>query len=214
MNILTMDDHDVVRTGLMQVLSLTFPGSGVFEANGLEQACAVLQANDIDIVLVDLSLKGESGLDLLTYSEKHNLECKFIVVSMHDTEPYVSRALSAGALGYLSKHSLTEELEAAIQQVLNERRYISRDVVENTKHMQRHQEQTGFSSLTEKELEVFRLLALGHAVKHVAKELPIATATAHVHRRNILTKLELNSNFDLTKLAFSLGLITPEDLYC
>jgi DNA-binding NarL/FixJ family response regulator len=80
--------------------------------------------------------------------------------------------------------------------------------------MQRHQEQTGFSSLTEKELEVFRLLALGHAVKHVAMELPIATATAHVHRRNILTKLELNSNFDLTKLAFSLGLITPEDLYC
>lgn len=214
MNILTMDDHDVVRAGLMQVLSLTFPESGVFEANGLEQACAVLQSNDIDIVLVDLSLKGESGLDLLTYSEKHHLECKFIVVSMHETEPYVSRALSAGALGYLSKHSLTEELEAAITQVLNERLYISRDVVENTKHMQRHQEQTGFNSLTEKELQVFRLLALGHPVKHVAKELPLATATAHVHRRNILTKLELNTNFDLTKLAFSLGLITPEDLYC
>ena len=79
--------------------------------------------------------------------------------------------------------------------------------------MKRNQELTGFNSLTEKELEVFTLLALGHHVKHVAKELPITTSTAHVHRRNILNKLELNTNFDLTKLALMLGVITLEDLY-
>ena len=213
MNILTVDDHDIVRAGLMQVLSLTFPESNVFEAKNFEEACAVLQPNDIDVVLVDLNLSGESGLDLITYSEAQNLSCKFIVVSMYVTDPYVSRASSAGALGYLSKHSVTEELEAATQQVLNERLYISRDVVENTQRMKRNQELTGFNSLTEKELEVFTLLALGHHVKHVAKELPITTSTAHVHRRNILNKLELNTNFDLTKLALMLGVITLEDLY-
>ena len=210
--VLLVDDHEIVRRGFKALINVEDALEVSAEAANVFEAKSVLDSQQFDLIITDLSLPDGSGTDILRYLSERSLPIKSIVFSIYDREPYISEALSAGANGYLSKRTASDDIINAIHQVMNNNAFLSQDVLVNLSNSVKGKSTVNLDVLTSREREIFMLLAKGKLVKEVAQALRIMPKTAHSHRRNIFEKLNCTSSFELTQLALRAGLINSDDL--
>lgn len=203
--IFIVDDHPLVRDGLAARLAREADMEVCGDADSVEQAAIQIQAKRPDVVIVDLSLGRQHGLDLLRRVQATNGQVKMLVLSTYDEVLYAERALRAGAMGYVNKAASWEVVVEAIRTVLKGKRYLSPQLAELLLDQSLGNNQARPSSLvaslTDRELEVFRLMGQGLSTGQIARQLFLSTHTIDSHRENIKRKVKLKSGAELTHLA-------------
>ncbi len=201
MRILIADDHAIVRRGARELLEDEFPGSQFVEAQTGEQAVASL-TGVFDLVIIDVSMPGRGGVDAVKEIRERAPRVPIIVLSQHAEAQYVVRALRAGARGYVTKDSATDELVRAVHSVLQGRKYVTAAIAEQLLDgMTSNPEGAQHEALSDRELQVLRMLGSGLSIKEIAHQLALSDKTASTYRRRILDKLELKSTADLIRYA-------------
>lgn len=207
--ILVIDDHEVVRRGVKQILEENFLYVEVGEADTSQKGIAAVQQEPWDLAIVDISLPDQSGLELLC--ELHSIAPRLplMVLSLHLEEQYAVRAFRAGAMAYLTKQTAPEELARAVKQVLTGRMYVTASLGE---HMAGSLSKNptrpgGHHTLSERELEVLVLLAQGRSVKNIAQSLTLSIKTVSTYRSRILDKLQLRTTAELIRYALDHHLV-------
>jgi len=205
LKILTIDDHEVVRGGIKGVFATNTAEFG--EARNGPEGLQLVREHDWDVVVLDISLGGRSGLDVLREIKQLRPRLPVLILSMHAEEQYAMRAFKAGASGYISKSSSRDELRQAILKVVRGGRYVSpalaeRIVVELTTS-DRHPHET----LSNRELEVLCLIASGKTVGEISRQLSLSDKTISTYRRRILDKMGMKTNAELTHYAIRSGLV-------
>lgn len=203
-----IDDHVMVRSGFAQLLSVESDIEVIGEYSSAKEAFSALASvPNLDVAVIDISMPDESGLSLLARLKHIKPELKAIVLSIYDSASFVSKAIDAGALGYLSKRCGPGELVTAIRTVANGDRYLCADALFNLSNA--GTPPAVLNGLTKREREIFDYLIQGKDVKEVAFELSLSHKTVHVHRANVLSKLALSNNVDLIRFAIKNKLL-PE----
>jgi len=206
--ILLVDDHNLVREGVKQLLSGHTDMEVVAEASDGQEALEKVWQKHFDIVLLDISLPGQNGLEVLKDIKRHDPETRILILSMHPEERYAVRAVKAGASGYLTKGSVTEELIAAIRKISQGGRYITPEVADKmASNLQSGADGSPHTVLSDREFEVMCLIASGKSVTDIANELHLSVKTISTFRKRILDKMHLKHNADMTHYAISHGLI-------
>ena len=204
---LIVDDHPIVRLGVRQMVSTDAGLSISGETDSAATALHLVKESEIDLAIVDLSLKDGGGLQLIKMLREVAPALQVLVLSMHDEALFAERALKAGARGYIMKQEAIVSLISAVHQVLSGRIYLS-------EHMSQHllerigpggaqSQETGLSLLTDRELEVFELIGRGISTSLIAEQMGVSVKTVETHRSNIKTKLNLKDGFELLKYATS-----------
>jgi two-component system, NarL family, invasion response regulator UvrY len=206
--VLVADDHPVVRRGLIQIVNAEDDLSVVAEAVDSQSVLDALDREPLDVVVLDITMPGRSGLDTLDEIRKNHSGIKVIVLSFHPEEQYAVRAIRAGASGYLNKDSAPDQLVTAIRQVAKGKKYLTPEVAEalamaidSTGHKALHE------GLSNREFQVLRLIGSGKSVSEIARELSISVKTVSTYRSRILEKMNLKTNSELTRYVFEYGLI-------
>jgi DNA-binding NarL/FixJ family response regulator len=200
--ILIADDHPIVRLGLKELLVRDLKGAVCGEAANGQQIVFEIQRHDWDLVILDVTMPGRSGFDVLKDIQGLRPKLPVLVVSAHSEEQLGKRALKAGASGYLNKESAPEELAKAIQKVLAGGRYVSPALAEQLA-LDLGGKGEGFlhDRLSDRELEVLQRMASGKTISQIAEDLHLAVPTIRTYRARILEKLELTSTTDLVRYA-------------
>ena len=212
--VLIVDDHAVVRSGLKLVLESDEGIEPVGEAGSAREAVFEARSLKPDVILLDVVMPDQSGLEIIPTLLKENPETKILVLSMQDDPQYVREAFAAGASGYVLKEAADSEVVSAVREVAGGGRYVhpelgARLVAAESEERRRAEE----DPLSEREGEVLRLLALGHTNQEIAKQLYISVRTAETHRAHIMQKLRLSSRAELVRYALDRGLLDerPEE---
>jgi DNA-binding NarL/FixJ family response regulator len=205
--ILIADDHAIVRRGLMQIVS-EVPGMLVDEAcNGLEAMNKVIE-NNYDVVLLDISMPGRSGLDILRAIKSKKPKLPVLMLSVHPEEQYAVRAIKAGASGYLTKESAPDELIAAIKKISSCGKYISTSLAEKLLcELEPSDEKPSHEMLSDREYQVMCMFALGKTLKEIAKELSLSIQTISTYRMRILEKMKMNTVAEVIRYAVKQKLV-------
>ena len=206
--ILVIDDHEVVRRGVKQILEEIFPHVEVGEADTAQKGIAAARQEPWDLAIVDISLPDQSGLELL--SELHGTapQLPLMVLSLHPEEQYAVRAFRAGAMAYLTKQSAPEELARAVRQVLTGRMYVTTSLGERMAgSLSKNPTCPEHHTLSEREFEVLVLLAQGQSVKHIAQSLTLSDKTVSTYRARLLDKLQLSTTVELIRYALEHHLV-------
>jgi len=206
--VLIVDDHAVVRAGLRRVIEAESDLEAVGEAATAERAVFAAIEHKPDVVLLDVVMPGQSGIEGMPALLQAVPEVKVLVLSMQDDPHYVREAFEAGASGYVLKEAADTEVVGAIRAVAAGERYVhpalgARLVAADAEERRRAED----DPLSEREREVLRLLALGHTNQEIAKLLYISVRTAETHRAHIMQKLRLGSRAELVRYALSEGLL-------
>jgi two-component system response regulator NreC len=206
--VLIVDDHAVVRSGLKLVLEADDGIEPVGEAGSARDAIFEARALKPDVILLDVVMPDQSGLEIIPTLLHENPDTKILVLSMQDDPRYVREAFDAGASGYVLKEAADSEVVAAVREVAGGGRYVdpelgARLVAAESAERRRAEE----DPLSEREGEVLRLLALGHTNQEIAKQLYISVRTAETHRAHIMQKLRLSSRAELVRYALDRGLL-------
>ena len=209
--VLIVDDHAVVRAGLKLLLDAEDDIEAVGEAGNARDAVFRMRSLKPDVVLMDVVMPGESGLEATAKILHESPETKVLVLSMQDDPRYVREAFAVGASGYVLKEAADTELVAAIREVANGGRYVhptlgARLVTADAEERRRADE----DPLSDREREVLRLLALGHTNQEIAQMLYISVRTAETHRAHIMQKLRLQTRAELVRYALSQDLLEAE----
>jgi len=196
-----VDDHAMFREGLRQLIERE-PGLLVCgDASNFVEGMAGIRAAQPDVVIVDISLSGASGLDLIKEIKTEFADLPVLVVSMHDESLYAERALRAGAMGYVMKHEPAKTVRAAIRKVLGGDLYLSEKMAAGMlNRLMRGDSQrpkSPIETLSDRELEVFRMLGQGKSSRVIAEELGLTIATINSFRNRIKEKLQLNNSTEL-----------------
>ena len=206
--ILIVDDHAVLRAGLKMLIDAEDDLEAVGEAANARDA--VFQARSLkpDVILMDVVMPDQSGLDVLPTLLHERPETKVLVLSMQDDPQYVRQAFSAGASGYILKEAADTEVVAAIREVANGNSYVhptvgARLIAAENAEARRADE----DPLSDREREVLRLLALGHTNQEISAQLFISVRTAETHRAHIMQKLRLTSRAELVRYALEQGVL-------
>lgn len=204
--VVLVDDHVVVRSGFAQLLTLEDDLLVAGQFSSAAEAWPVLSRADIDVAVMDVAMPDENGLSLLKRLRQHRPAFRAIILSIYDTPAFVQSALDAGASGYLTKRCGPEELVQAVRSVGMGGHYLCADAVKAL----RGGEPTPkvLETLTPREREVFDLLVKGESVKEIAFALELSHKTVHVHRANVLGKLQCNSTIELVHFALDHQLLT------
>lgn len=202
LNILIADDHAIVRKGLIQILREKYPSSQIFEANNSFEVFELTKEKKWDIILLDISMPGKSGVETLKQLIADGIKAPILMLSMHAEDQYALRVLKAGASGFVNKNSATEELITAIQKVLAGKKYISEFVANQLiESPNKLSEKPLHQQLSDREMQVFEQLAKGKSVSEIASEISLSSNTISTYRSRILEKLGFNNNADLIKYA-------------
>lgn len=203
--ILIVDDHPIVRQGVAMLINQEPEMHACSEVGDIPQALAALQSSPHDMAIVDLSLLGFSGLELVKQLRHKYPELFILVMSMHDEAIYAERVLRAGAHGYLMKHEGTDTVLRAIRQILNGERYISDRMRSRmiNQMLQGDKEQSPIGGLTATEFEILHLIGMGLENTEIANKLARSIKTIESHRANIRKKLNLGSGNELTYFAIN-----------
>ena len=209
--VLIVDDHAVVRSGLRLLLDAEEDIEPVGEAGNAREAVFQARALKPDVILLDIVMPEQTGLDALPQLMHENPELKVLVLSMQDEPRYVREAFAAGASGYVLKEAADTEVVAAVREVAAGGRYVNpelgaRLVAADADAAQRAEE----DPLSDREREVLRLLALGHTNQEIAKQLYISVRTAETHRAHIMQKLRLQTRADLVAYALERGVLEAD----
>lgn len=208
MRILIADDHSVVRKGLKQILIEEFPAAEIEDVPDAEEMIKKVMNANWDVVISDMSMPGRSGLDALQQIKQIYPDLPVLILSIHPEEHYALRVLKAGASGYLSKGSASEELVKAVQTVLLGKKYISAAVAEKlATSFSADSSKPAHELLSDREFDVMKLLAAGKSVSDIAEILSLSVTTISTYRARIMTKMNMKTNSDLTKYAIESNLI-------
>ncbi|HEY6066924.1 MAG TPA: response regulator transcription factor [Thermoanaerobaculia bacterium] len=207
--ILVVDDHPIVRDGLKQVVARSGNLSVEGEAGTAEEALALVARDEWDLVVLDITLPGRSGIDLLRDLRRLKPALPVLILSVHPEEEFAVRAIKAGAEGYLRKDCAAADLVAAIEVVLTGRKFISPSVAERlAEDVQRESGRPLHERLSNRELEVVSLIAGGKTTKEIAAILSVSKSSVSTYRQRILEKLSLHSTGEITRYAVEHGLVT------
>jgi DNA-binding NarL/FixJ family response regulator len=200
--ILIVDDHVMFREGLKQILAKHSDMRVVDEAGNGQEAIEKILRHKLDVVLLDISLPGRSGPELLNEIKKNKPDLAVLVLSMHPEDQYAVRMMKAGALGYVTKESAPEELISAIRKVATGGRYISSILAEEMAvALDTNTPKLPHQLLSNREFLVMRMLASGKSLKEIADELFISEKTVTTYRARVLEKMRLHNNVELTLYA-------------
>lgn len=213
--ILIVDDHAVVRSGVRQILSAVEEFVVVGEAGDPTQALALATRLTPDVVMVDISMPGGNGLELVRQLRRQQPEIVAVILTLYDKDIYVHQALEAGAFGYILKGAPAVDIVNAVRAAWRKEYYLSSEIRDGVidsyvKKRQVSEAKNGFDLLSEREQQVFRLLAEGHSTLRIADMLFVSPKTVEKHRANIMRKLSLENMVGLVKYAIRLGVVEPE----
>jgi two-component system response regulator NreC len=207
-SVVLVDDHAVVRSGLRLLLDKEPDIDTVGEAGDAREAIFEVRAKQPDVVIVDVTMPGESGIEVLPKLLKESPETKALVLSMHDDPSYVRDAFAAGAGGYVLKEAVDTEVVAAVRQVAAGKRYVNPDLGARLVAADaKARAEAEADPLSDREREVLRLLALGHTNQEIAKMLYISVRTAETHRAHVMQKLRLSTRAELVRYALEHGIV-------
>jgi two-component system, NarL family, invasion response regulator UvrY len=207
--ILLVDDHAIVREGLKTILAKADDLEVVGEAGNAPEAMGILRAIPIDLMLLDIGLPGKTGVELLRMAKGEFPRLRTLVLSSYPEDQYAVRVLKQGAAGYLTKESAPELLLTAARKVAAGGKYVSPSVAE--KLLDDITGDTGrplHDQLSDREFEVFRMIATGKSLTDIANALHVSIKTVSTHRTRILEKTGFRSNADLTRYALEKGILT------
>lgn len=200
-----VDDHPIVRQGLCSLLEAQPDLYVCGESDNAGEALRAVETSRPDVMIVDVSLKGTDGLELTKSVRAIDNEIPILIVSMHDEALYAERALRAGANGYVMKQQVSDKVVEAIRQVLRGDIYVSDDIrrriLLGMRGKQTSEEKTPMERLSDRELEVFRLLGNGHTTRRIAEELHLSIKTVETYRAHIKEKLSLDNATELLRYA-------------
>jgi len=202
--ILIVDDHPLMREGLRGTINREADMTVCGEAESALQAMEVIQRLAPDLALVDITLPGRSGLELVKDLKATHPRIVILAISMHDESLYAERMLRAGASGYITKQQPPEELVKAIRQVLDNRVYVSKEISDSLLRRfsgKPRANQSPMDILTDREFEIFHLIGKGKSAKEIASQLHITSKTVAVHSGNIRHKLNIKSTAQLIRFA-------------
>ena len=210
--ILVVDDHTIVRQGLKQILGEEKDMNVVEEASNGQEALQKIGKSEYDCVLLDISMPGRSGLEVLKDIKALRPKLPVLILSMHSEELYAIRALRAGASGYLTKASASEELIGAIRKVSAGRKYVSTSLAEKLAfELDADASKPPHETLSDREYQVMIMLASGKTVKEIADEVCLSVKTISTYRTRIMEKMNLKKNAELTLYAIQHHLIAYDE---
>jgi two-component system, NarL family, invasion response regulator UvrY len=206
--VLIADDHPVVRDGLKTMLSSDPEVRVVGEASDGDEALQMMQSVEWDVAVLDYSMPGKGGVDLLAQVKHDFPERPVLILSIYPEDPHGMRALKAGAAGYITKESAGEELTAAVKKVTSGGRYVSASLAEKlAARLTPDQDRPPHERLSDREYRVMWLLASGRSLQQIAEEMHLSPSTVSTYRGRILKKLGLTSNVELVHYAMKHRLI-------
>ncbi len=207
--VMLADDHNIVREGLRRIIEESGDMQVVAEAADGREALELLRATRADAAVVDISMPGLDGLEIIGRIREEHPGLPVLILTMHEEEQYVVRAIGAGAMGYVTKRSASEELVAAIRKVHAGGRYLTESAAESLAvRLARGKEGLGpLDVLSNREVQVLRRLALGQTNREIAGAYALSTKTVDTYRTRLLKKLNLRNNADLSRFAIQTGLI-------
>jgi DNA-binding NarL/FixJ family response regulator len=206
--ILIADDHGIVRKGIMQSLTLNFPQAAFGEASNAGEILRLISEELWDILILDISMPGRNGLDVLKEIKASHPGLQVIIFSMYPEDQFAIRCIKAGAAAYLTKDISSDEFAEAIRKILTGGRYLTAslaDLIAN--EIKVSVEKPVHSILSDREFQVFLLIASGMNVSLVARELSLSVKTISVYRSNILKKMNLKNNAEITYYGFKHNLV-------
>ena len=207
--VLLADDHTLVRAGVRKILEAHRAVEVVGEVSDGARALEALEAATADVLVLDLTMPGMDGFEVLRRAKERHPELKILVLTMHASHEYVARAIREGADGYLLKDSAVQDLVAAIEAVMHGHTYYSPPIQRELSEILRTEETRRrlLDQLTEREREVLRLVAQGLSTKEIAARWSISTRTVETHRAHLMRKLGLRSVARLTQFAIREGML-------
>ena len=206
--VLIADDHGILRRGLREILMREREGVVCGEAENAQQVLAQVQNQNWDLAIVDITMPGRSGLDVLRDLQRVQPGLPVLVLSMHPEDQYGKRVLKAGASGYMNKESAPEELIKAIRKVLAGGRYVSPTLAEKLAvEWGTNAGRPLHDNLSDREFEVLRMIALGKTVSQIAAELHLSTTTVSTYRARILEKMNMTTTAELMRYALRNDLV-------
>lgn len=206
--ILVADDHEVVRKGLMNVLAEAFQPIEVDEARNGQEAVSKILKKSYDLIVLDVKMPGKSGLDALKEIKQHRPKLPVVILSMHPEDQIAIRAMRAGASGYLTKESASDELVLAIRKALNGEKYISGSLAQIlAEELDKDPDKLPHEILSDREYQVMLMIASGKPVGAIAKELCLSVKTISSYRANILLKTKMKNNAEITHYAIQNKLV-------
>lgn len=206
--LLIADDHAIVREGLKQLFALFDDIAVVAEASNGKQVLDALRQGEFDLLMLDMSMSGISGVDLISRVRAHYPEQPILILSMHSEPGVAARALKAGASGYMSKDSDSATLVSAIRKVAAGGRFLDPALgvqmafeTGNAEHSQAQEQ------LTDREYQIMGMLVRGMGVNEIAKELSLSNKTISTHKIRLMKKMNIENNADLVRYAIAHGLV-------
>jgi DNA-binding NarL/FixJ family response regulator len=197
--VIIVDDHLIVREGLKQIISDTSDIRVVGEASNGQEALNKIRINDYDVMLLDISMPGRSGLEILKEIKNGSPNLSILILTMHPEEQYAMRVLKAGASGYLTKESAPDELIEAIRKVSGGGKYISSTLAEKLAfNLEVDTGKPLHQTLSDREFEVMCMISSGKTVTEIADDMSLSVKTISTYRTRILDKMRMKTNAELT----------------
>ena len=208
MKILLTDDHVVVRQGLKLILADHFKKAVFGEARNAQEAFARITKEKWDVAVLDITLPGRSGLEVLKEMKRLRPKMPVLILSMHPEDQFAVRMLKTGAAGYLTKESAAEELVGAIEKVMRGGRYISPSLAERmATYLDKDVQKAPHERLSDREFLILRMIASGKPVGQIARELSLSVKTVSTYRARVLEKMDMRNNAELTLYAVQQQLV-------
>jgi two-component system invasion response regulator UvrY len=208
MRILITEDHAVVRQGLKLILADHFKNAVIGEARNATEALARVWKDKWDVVVLDITMPGRSGLEVLKEIKRSKPRLPVLILSMHPEDQFAVRLLKAGASGYLTKESAGEELVGAIKKVVGGGRYVSPALAERlASYLTMDVQKAPHERVSDREFLILRMIASGKQVGQIARELSLSVSTVSTYRARILKKMDMSNNAELTHYALQKGLV-------
>lgn len=202
MKILLVDDHAILRKGLIEIIKEEFPNCNFFEASNGVEGLSILRKETLSVALLDISMPELNGIEVLKQVKNLHIITPIIILSMQPEEQYALRVLKAGAYGYLNKDSAPNELVNAVKKVLQGKKYISNAIADLLADSVGQKKVTNLHELlSDRELQVLELIASGKSVSQIANEVLLSVNTISTYRSRILQKLSLKNNSALVRYA-------------
>lgn len=205
--ILIIDDHLILREGIKLILKAEFSNIQIEEAENEIQGIKLIRAKKWDLIILDITLPGKNGLEILRQMQYEGIKLPVLVLTMHREELYAIRVIKAGASGYLTKECSMHELIEAIKKILSGRKYITQKVAELlAENIESDLVKPMFGNISDREFQVLCLIASGKTITEIASNLSLGIPTISTYRARILEKLKLKTNAELTHYAIQEGL--------
>lgn len=208
MKVLVADDHAIVRAGLTEIISEIDGITQIDEAENGEDVISMVDDNNYNLIVLDISMPKRSGIEVLLQLKKTNNKTPILILSLYPEGQYGKKILQAGASGFIEKHAEPDELKNAILKILKGGKYISQQLAAQlADDIFNKSESSLHDLLSLREFEVMRLIALGKTTKQIAEEMCLSSKTISTYRSRIIEKTKLNNNTEITKYCITKGLV-------